>query len=135
MDKKIAPGSYEIYQENQTKKAKTHFYATIILNVVLAVISIFAPENFTIGIITTVIATILSAGLLMGVKYTNVIWSVLCVVQLFYYFFNLATYFDGSYSLLWFLLVCIRSGFCFYCLWAFIISYDIQDIIREKIRK
>ena len=135
MDKKIAPGSFELYQENQTKKAKRHFYTIIILNVILALISVFSPANFKIGIITLCVATVLSLCLLFRVKYTNVIWSVLCVVQLFYYFFNLATYFDKSYPLHWFFLICIRSAFCFYCLWAFIINYDIQDIIRQKIKK
>ena len=135
MDKKIAPSSFELYQENQAKKAKIHFYSIIILNVFFALVSVFSPGNFTTGIITTFVAAILSLGLLFGIKYTNVLWCILCGVQLFYYFFNLSTYLDKSYPLTWFVIICLRSAFCFYCLWAFIINYDIQDIIRQKIKK
>ncbi len=134
-EKKIAPLSHEAYEEKKTLKAKKHFYIILILNILLALPTIFSPNYFTKGLITVAISVVLSSFMLIGVKYTNVFWVILAFAQLIYYFFNLGIYLSPGYSMLWFLLICARSGFCFYSLWGLLINYDVQEIIRERQRK
>ena len=134
-DKKIAMERYELQQLETTKKATIHFYALIILNILLAVPTLFEPGELTRGICTLAISTVLSVLVFCGIKYASFVWVFLGAVQLGFYFLKLGVYLGTDYPMTWFLLMCARCAFCLYSGWAFVLSYDVQDIVRERGKK
>lgn len=134
-NKKIAMERYELQQQQVTKKATKHFYFLIVANILLAIPTIFEPGYLKVGLCTTAVAVILSALVFLGVKYVEKIWVILAAVQLGYYFLKLGVYLDTEYPMKWFLLMCARCLFCLYSGWAFLLSYDIMDIVRERGKK
>ncbi len=131
-NKKIAIERYELQQQQAIKKATRHFYFLIFMNILLAVPTIFEPGALPRGICNTVIGVTLSALVFFGIRFADNIWVILSAVQLFYYFFHLGTYLSPNYPMIWFLLICARCAFCLYSGWAFLLSYDIQDVVRER---
>ena len=131
-NKKIAMERYELQQQKATEKATRRFYFLIIMNILLAIPTLFEPGSLICGIYTSVIAFILSALVFWGVRFADKVWVILCGVQLVAYFFNLSTVLSPDYSMLWFLLMCARCAFCLYSGWAFLLNYDIQDVVRER---
>ncbi len=134
-NKKIALERYELQQMQATKKATRHFYILIIMNIVLAIPTIFEPGALLRGICNTVAALVLSALVFFGVKFADKVWVVLGAAQLLYYFLHIGFYLNPDYSMLWFLLMCARCAFCLYSGWAFLLSYDVQDVVRERRKK
>ena len=134
-DKKIALERYELQQKQATEKATRHFYFLIVMNILLAIPTLFEPGELIRGICTTVIAVILSALVFFGAKFADKVWVILGAAQLVYYFFNLGTYLSADYSMGWFMLMCARCAFCLYSGWAFLLSYDVQDVVREHSKK
>lgn len=135
MDKKIALDRYEMHQKEITRKATTHFYIILILNIVLAIPTLFEPDAGLRGIITLSVSVLLSVLVFCGVKFSEKIWVVLDGAQLIYYFFKLGVYLGVAYPMTWFLFMCARCVFCLYSGWAFLISYDINDVVREHGKK
>ncbi len=133
-EKKIAIDRYELHQLAVTKKSKRHFYILLILNILLAIPTVFEPGYMLRGIITLVVSFMLSALLFLGVKHISKVWVVLAAVQMVYYFFNLGIVLGTEYPMGWFFLMCARCAFCLYSGWAFVLNYDIQEVVRERER-
>ena len=124
-----------MHQKEITRKATVHFYVILLLNILLAIPTIFEPGASVKGIYTLIISSALSVLVFCGVKFSEKIWVVFCGIQLFYYFFNLGVYLGTAYPMSWFLFMCARCAFCLYSGWAFLISYDINDVVREHGKK
>ena len=133
-EKKIAMDRYELHQLEVTKKSKRHFYILLILNILLAIPTVFEPGYMLGGIITLVVSFMLSALLFLGVKHISKVWVALAAVQMVYYFFNLGIVLSTEYPMSWFFLMCARCAFCLYSGWAFVLNYDIQEVVRERER-
>ncbi len=134
-NRKIAMDEYEIRQQNIVKKSTKIFYFVLVMNILIAIPTVFEPGKFNLGLGTLIGSVILSVLLFLGVRGITVIWSVFVTIQLLYYFFHIGFYMNKDYPLSWAILICARSLFCLYSGWALLINYDVQDIVKEHHKK
>jgi len=134
-NRKIAMDRYEMHQKQITRKATSHFYFILIFNILLAIPTLFEPDAGLRGIFTLIISSALSVLVFLGIKYCEKIWVIFCGVQLVAYFFRLGIFLGTAYPMSWFLFMCLRCAFCLYSGWAFLISYDINDVVKDHHKK
>lgn len=134
-EKKIAMNRYKLQQQLATKKATRIFYTVIILNIILALPAIFEPGGLIKGVCTLVAAVFLSVSVYIGYKGSTILWVIFAATQMTYYFLTVGLYVSADYPMPWVLYMCARCAFCLYSSWAFLISYDVQDVVKEHHKK
>ncbi|MDP4118899.1 MAG: hypothetical protein Q8873_06895 [Bacillota bacterium] len=130
-NKKLAKEEYEIRQQNITKKAARIYYSVLILNIILAI----PPQLDRRYMFTFIGSVVFSVLVFLGYTWSMYLWVGAAAFQVVYYFFHVGVYVMPNYPMWLFLIMCVRSAFCFYSSWAFLLNYDVQDIVKEHHKK